>query len=450
MSTIQVKGVLELDGSGWDKTLARAEHGVNKLAEDSLGELKRAITGAFAAGAVLELARSAVEFGAQIKRTSDELGISAEKVQELSFAFTQAGLQSDQVGISIERLARNMEKAVEGGKGAKELEEAFGRLGVSMADLKSKTDEEIFRQIGEALEHTAVTARVSADMMEVFGKAVGRLIPVLQELREKSEELHASGLVITDKELEMMHKGEQGFEKLSLAAKVWTSREISGFKLIFGGLSGSEDSLGGQIAKQWNPNQLDEDLAKARGDQADKELARMKKDAADLQAYKELIAHGAPAATESKEEKAEAKKLEKDRAAELNRLLEENAKGQARLDYEKLSDQQKMAFLLKEEKELREQIARAGSESLLGARDTHALQGVEEEINRLNQKESRQTHAPAFQGNSLVRVGNFLGSSANSIASIGERTNQILTQIHGTLRGMGKGGSFGGTGVPSH
>jgi hypothetical protein len=117
-----------------------------------------------------------------------------------------------------------------------------------------------------------------------------------------------------------------------------------------------------------------------------------------------------------------------------------------------LPREEKIAENLKNQRELRAAMAMAekgGGKGGLAYEDfRNQLATAQLDLAKLDKPAEQKNAARGNEfklqsGDSLTRTGNFLGASSTSIVSIGERTNQLLTQIHTAIVNAGKGNQNG-------
>lgn len=433
---IDVRGTLSLDGSGWEKTIRSAEESVEELAGGYLNGLKGAVTEAFAVGAVVEMTKKAIEFGAQIEIASKRLGITAESVQQFSFAASQAGSSLELVEGKLDKLAAAIERAQDGSKAGDKLADSFSRLGISVEDLADKSPEEIIRAMGESLEKTGVKTRVTSDMLAIFGKGAGELIPVLQELKTKSDQLSAAHLVVSDGELSSLHELHQVLDGAGLALKRISAAVVAGTFDVFSG------KLGTAIAD--NTINLGTNLDQSRIAAQDaahiaamQKVLDIQKELAEYQKGYEFHPSTNPIISEKDEAARQGQSVkDADRAAELE---EQHANKQ-------LSIGERIAKNLQNQRELKQHLAEekaAGFENSPQYNQRRLM--LAQSVTELDQLEG-QNKTSGSKGfhpkstDSLASTGNFLGHSSNAIVSIGERQLHVLQQIHAGIMSLGKGG----------
>jgi len=164
--------------------------------------MKKAI-GLLAAGAAISgivgMITHVVELGGKLKDTSEQIGISAESLQELTFGASMAGISMEELTGGMKRLSHGLMDASKTGKGP--VAEAFQTMGVSMSSLKDKLKgeggiDDVLGIIADKFKVMPAGISKTSLAMDLFGRSGETLIPFLnkgsegiEELRDKANEL---------------------------------------------------------------------------------------------------------------------------------------------------------------------------------------------------------------------------------------------------------------------
>jgi hypothetical protein len=122
---------------------------------------------------------AAIELGGQLNDLSARTGETAGNLLILRRAFENAGAGAESVGITINRLQRNI---VEGANGAKAQAEAFDKLGLSAAKLKEMTPTEQLQAVARALRDLENDSDRTNLAMLLLGRSGGELIPLFRAM----------------------------------------------------------------------------------------------------------------------------------------------------------------------------------------------------------------------------------------------------------------------------
>ena len=129
-----------------------------------------------AARAVADGFGQAIDLGADLDDLSSRTGETAGNLVLLQRAFVNAGVSSDKMAPSINKLQKFMADAAAGGAAQAATLDA---LGISMADLAGKTPTEQMQIFASKIGSISDPSERARAAMEVFGKSGGELLPLL-------------------------------------------------------------------------------------------------------------------------------------------------------------------------------------------------------------------------------------------------------------------------------
>lgn len=192
--------------------------GVNN-ADKSLGKMKKAAIAAAAAFAAIKSVQAlnsmvdgVRELGDEIDKTSSQLGVSTDALQEWRFAAGLAGASGQEMSNSLAKLQKNAVDAADGGTA---MAEGFEKLGVNVLDANGevKDADTLLTEMADGFARVTNDAQRSAIAQELMGRAGKKLIPLLkggskaiEDMRREaqdlggvmSEDLIASTVELTD------------------------------------------------------------------------------------------------------------------------------------------------------------------------------------------------------------------------------------------------------------
>lgn len=160
-----------------------------------------AIGGAAIVGgaAMFGLANKTAETADFIDKLSERTGINREELQRWKYAADQSGADIGKLEVGVKKLSETMVMA---SNGSERNVEAFTKLGISMDDLKNKSQEQIFEDTMYALAEMPQGAERNALGNQLLGKSYTELMPLLNagadgmdELKTRADEL---GLVMSE------------------------------------------------------------------------------------------------------------------------------------------------------------------------------------------------------------------------------------------------------------
>jgi len=132
---------------------------------------------------------------------SARTGIGVEALQGYSLAAKLAGVDTEQFGAAVQKLAVNIGKATPGG----ELDKSLRQINLSVAELRALSPEQQFSTIGEAISKLPTAADKAAAAVQIFGKQGAALAPLfregadsIDELRERAERL---GIIVSETQI---------------------------------------------------------------------------------------------------------------------------------------------------------------------------------------------------------------------------------------------------------
>jgi len=126
--------------------------------------------GAMAAGIAVAM-KSAVDAGGELADMMARTGADGEQLYILGQAFKNAGLEAAGVGDAVNKMQRNMIENAD----------AFGKLGMNVAELKKMDPAAAFRAISENIAKIADPAERTAAAMEIFGKSGAKMLAVIND-----------------------------------------------------------------------------------------------------------------------------------------------------------------------------------------------------------------------------------------------------------------------------
>jgi hypothetical protein len=152
-----------------------------------------------AGGAMLGLANKTSETADFIDKLSERTGINREELQRWKYAADQSGADISKLEVGIKKLSDTMDDA---SNGSEKNVKAFEKLGISMDDLKNKSQEQIFEEVMYALSEMPQGAERNALGNDLLGKSYTELLPLLNagadgmsDLKNRADEL---GLVMSE------------------------------------------------------------------------------------------------------------------------------------------------------------------------------------------------------------------------------------------------------------
>jgi hypothetical protein len=129
---------------------------------------------------------------------SARTGIGVEALQGYSLAAKLAGVDTEQFGAAVQRLAVNIGKATPGDA----LDKSLRAINLSVVELRALSPEDQFSAIGSAISQLPTAADRAAAAVEIFGKQGAALAPLFREGAASLEELQAKaerlGIIVSE------------------------------------------------------------------------------------------------------------------------------------------------------------------------------------------------------------------------------------------------------------
>ena len=163
-----------MDGSGWAAGLRKMETGTKGAAARMAGSFAGAIGGVFAVGFLASATRRIVQHADTIDKTAKRIGTSTDTIQKFDFAATQSGASMG----DVEKAFFNTAKAIESAKqGLTTHIRAFQAFGISMAQLRTMTPEQVFLRIADAIDQAGGAMDKAKSLQDIMGRGGKSLIP---------------------------------------------------------------------------------------------------------------------------------------------------------------------------------------------------------------------------------------------------------------------------------
>ena len=204
--------------------------GFAKVGSGAVSGLKAAGTaivgmGAAVAGAAAGMGKmvmSAAESADAIQTSAEIYGLSAERIQELTYAGTKLDVGLDTITGAQSKLTKAMFAAQSGTKASVA---AFSELGISATDANGnlRDSKVVMGEAFDALGKMSNETERDALSMKIFGKSAMELNPLIKagsaELANLSSEAHKNGAVISNESIAALDKFADSSEALKLSFK---------------------------------------------------------------------------------------------------------------------------------------------------------------------------------------------------------------------------------------
>ncbi|WP_083001968.1 hypothetical protein [Halomonas sp. GT] len=210
--------------------LGRQQDALRRLGEANVGgrfnamtgEIRRfgrnvTVAGGIAAGSIFALSSSTASLGDDVAKTADKMGIGTTELQQLHYAAERAGVGTEGLNSSMQRMVRRIGRAANGtGAAVKPLEQ----LGLSAQELNNMRPEQAVAAIADALESVESHGDKIAIMSGIMGNSGESMINMLRGGSEELEALMAAGLETGYVLSEESARGAENFQDALLDAQL--------------------------------------------------------------------------------------------------------------------------------------------------------------------------------------------------------------------------------------
>ena len=219
------KAKSSLDGAGdsaskADKSIQELNANVSLLTKIEVGRVLidgfQALSGVFqrVTGQITSLVSNVNSSLDTLNDFSARTGIGVEALQGYSLAAKLAGVDTEQFGTAVQKLAVNIGKATPGDQ----LDKSLRGIGLSVAELRALAPERQFSAIGDAISQLPTAADRAAAAVEIFGKQGAALAPLfregaasIDELRNEADKL---GIIVSDVQINNIASMNDAFDKV--------------------------------------------------------------------------------------------------------------------------------------------------------------------------------------------------------------------------------------------
>ena len=230
MDVFDLSATLSLDTSKYESGLKGAGEKAKAIGSKIGSAFKTAtlVTGAFVAagaavtGVLISGARATANYGDNVDKMSQKLGLSTDAYQKWDYVIKLAGADINSMSTGLKTLTNKLDDAKNGGTKAQEM---FEKLGISTEDLNKMSREEVFEATIKGFQGMADSTERAALANDLFGKSGQNLTPLFNQTAED-----------TEKQLELAEKYGMVMPEAAVKASAAFNDSLTTMDMTFTGL----------------------------------------------------------------------------------------------------------------------------------------------------------------------------------------------------------------------
>lgn len=269
MDVFDLAATLSLDTSQYESGLAGASQSAQgfggvagkvasgvktgfKVAATAVGALTAA--GTAITGVFVGAANKTAEYGDQVDKMSQKLGLSSDAYQKWGYVINLAGADINSMTAGLKTLTNQVDNAKNGSADA---QERFAKLGISMDELGKMSREEVFEAAISGFQKMEDSTERAALANDLFGKSGQNLTPLFnQSVKQTQEQLEMAekyGMVMPEAAVKASAAFEDSLTTMDMTFTGLKNRMMGEFlpsmtqvtdgmaKLFAGDMSGADD-----------------------------------------------------------------------------------------------------------------------------------------------------------------------------------------------------------------
>lgn len=181
------------------------------LVKTSLGVLGAGFLANATFDKIKEKIEGAISAAAGLKELSERTGSSIESLSGLAAIAKLTGTDTDALATGLQKLAKSMVDAENGGK---KTSAAFEAIGISTTDLKGKNPDEMFQMLAKHLNEYQDGAEKTAIAQAILGKSGANLLPTLRNIADAGD----LQVKVTRAQAEAAYQYEKSLARLQVAS----------------------------------------------------------------------------------------------------------------------------------------------------------------------------------------------------------------------------------------
>ena len=191
MNVFDLFAKIGIDISEYEEGLTKAGNSLASFGKTAMngvatvGKATMATVGALS-GSVVAGAASTANYGDNIDKMSQKLGLSTEAYQKWDYVLGQSGASIDSMQTGLKTLTNKLDDAKNGSEDAQAM---FAQLGIGLEDLQTMSREDIFEAAIAGFQGMADSTERAALANDLFGRSGQELAPLFNTSVEETQEL---------------------------------------------------------------------------------------------------------------------------------------------------------------------------------------------------------------------------------------------------------------------
>ena len=203
----------------------------------------------------VDAAKQTAQYGDEVDKMSQKLGLSAEAYQEWDYVLNLAGTEMSSMSTGLKTLTNKLADAAAGGEDSMA---AFEQLGISMDDISTMSREDLFEKAIYGFQQMEDSTERAALANKLFGKSGQELTPLFNQTTEATkaqiQEARQYGMVLSKDAVAASAGFVDSLTKLGNTTEGLKNRFLSemlpgltditdGFSDLFAGVDGGSDKM---------------------------------------------------------------------------------------------------------------------------------------------------------------------------------------------------------------
>jgi hypothetical protein len=179
-------------------------------------------------GLIAQGVKSALEYAGSLGEVAQQLGVTTKELQIFRYAVQQNGGTLEQADKALGKFATSISQAR---SGSAQMAKTFDAVGVSLADLETKSKSDILGQIADEMKRTGGASANAAAGVKIFGKDFKSIVPTLDLGSKGFNEVAAAaeklGIIMDDALIQQADDASDKLDSLATILKAQVSVAVA-------------------------------------------------------------------------------------------------------------------------------------------------------------------------------------------------------------------------------